>query len=230
MEQLKLLDEPEVIKTRKIGGVDILSFDEDFKDIENKGMYKIFYDYLKRRGFEDVDELVKKYQLKCSLIGEWKYRVVFPYFMDDKLVSWTGRIISDDKYTIRYKDLEIDKSVRHTNFCLYNWDSIKEGGKILFLTEGQFDALKMDFYSGYKATCIGTTSMTAEQIILLNQISDNYKRIYLLLDRGAEVQAMELLNKLSFIKNTFLLSMPDYADDDPGKMTKDEILYFMGAL
>lgn len=223
LKQLKELDMPKQIVVKRLGGIKDLLFPQEFYNIKNENIYSIFYNYLKKRGFDDIDTLVKKYNLKCALTGDWRYRVIFPYFMDEKLVTWTGRVIVDDKDIFRYRDLEIDKSVRHVKFCLYNWDTIKKGGKVLFITEGQFDALKLDFYSGYNATCLSTTSIRPEQVVLLNEISDNYEKIYIILDKGAEVQSMNLLKELSFIRNISELKLPDGVKDDPGSMTKEQI-------
>lgn len=208
------------IEDKKLGGVDKLIMPKEFHDIKSSGLSKPYYNYLWNRGFDDVPKLVEKYDLKYTLTGRYAFRIIIPIYQDGELMSWQGRAINPDAQ-LRYKDLKVEDSVRHVKFCLYNYDNLM-GGKALFITEGVFDALKLDFYGQrINATCIFTTSIRDEQIALLLQVAHKYEKVFIMLDREAESQALSLLDKLSFIKNIEWYS--SLVADDPGSMSKEQI-------
>jgi len=216
-------DEEQVIEERILGGVDDLQFNEEFKNITNIGVYSNFYNYLFNRGYTDIEKLCNRYQLKCTVIGEWAYRIIIPIFYEGKLVSWTGRSILKNPY-LRYKDLSISQSVRHIKFNLLDYDYLLNNPtEKLYITEGAFDSFKIASYSINNATSIFTTSMQIEQTEQLYTLSERYNKLYLLLDKDTESQGLQLMSKLSFIKNLKLQYLPDGVKD-PGELTKEQVL------
>lgn len=206
----------------KMGGVQSLELDKRFKKIDQSIFGRIFWNYLYGRGFDDIPQLVEKYNLHYTIRGDWAYRVIFPIYMESKLVSWIGRSV-DKNVELRYMDLSKEESVRYPKYCLYNYDNLT-GGRVLYITEGVMDALKLDFYgaSDVHATSIFTTSMRDEQISLLMKKSMLYDKVYLMLDKETEIQVMTLLDKLSFIKNLSWVSTP-FGKKDAGELTKQEV-------
>ena len=157
------------------------------------------------------------------MVGDWKYRLIFPIYFLGKLVTWQGRQVTREAY-LPYRDLSIPESVRHVKFCLYNFDNLK-GGDTLFITEGLFDSLKMDYYSpdGIDSTCLFTKTMRDEQMWLIAELASIYKKIIVLLDSDAQVEAISIYSKLSFLRNVSLGTLPLGAKD-PGILTKEQVL------
>ena len=206
---------------KKLGGVQNLEFLPEFKPINGKGIYSIFQEYLKRRGFNNVEETKNRFNLKCCISGLWAYRLIIPIYFEHKLVSWSGRSINEN--LLRYKDLSINESVRHVKYNLFDYDYINNSiTNKLYVCEGQFDAMKLSLYSKNNATCIFTTSIRQEQIELLYKLSLKYKELILILDKNAEVQSMLLMKELSFMKNLKFQYLP-IGIKDAGELTKEQI-------
>jgi len=210
----------------KYGGKTSIQLPENFRVVENNIITKAFYNYLKNRGFDRIPELVERYNIKCCISGKWADRVIFPIYMNYELMSWIGRDIREKAY-LRYRDLEIDESVKHPKYCLFDYDNLL-GGERLYVLEGVFDALKMNWYTSehISSTCLFTLNVTDEQIKLLLRVSDLYEEIIILLDEGAERQSMKLSASLSFIKNLSTKFVPK-GIKDVGEMTPSQIKNFI---
>ena len=201
-----------------------LLFPSEFIEIRNTGVTKKFYDYLSSRGFDDVDKLIKKYSLFCALNGEYGNRIIFPIFYEGELVTWTSRsILPNDK--LRYKDLSVDKSLIQIKQLLYNYDNLIEGGDSLFITEGIFDCIKLDYYfsTGNRATCISTKSMTGNQEYQIRELSKVFNKIIIFMDNDAKSASMEISSRFCTLPNVSFRFLPDGVKD-PGEFTKEEIL------
>jgi len=220
---LSRLYEEEKFTPRKLGGVKSLAFDKSFREIKEKGITAPFWEYLIRRGFDNIDKLLRLYEIKCCLLNDWRYRLIFPIRYKGDLVSWVGRSISPTA-TLKYLDLAVDKSVRHPKFCIWNYDELLNGGHALYVTEGIFDAIKLDFYfpAGFKATCLFTKTIRDEQKTLLQDLSKEFDHIILLLDADAQTQAWTIAGELSYLRNVIIGRLPDGLKD-PGDMTKEQV-------
>lgn len=212
----------------RMGGVKELKLRDDFYWADGSKLRIRFQNYLIERGFKNRDkleELIMKYSIGCCLVGEYKFRLIFPIYYKGHLVSWTSRSIYPDA-TLRYKDLSIEESVRHVKFCLYNYDDLlKKGGKKLFVVEGPLDVLKLEYFfpdEDYRATCFFTTSMQSEQIYLLSLLSKKFDKVILLLDKGVESQMLMLRRELGFIRNIKFQYLPENVND-PGEMLEEEV-------
>lgn len=224
---LNSLFKEEEHKPVKMGGVDKLAFDKEFRPIKDTGMTKPYWDYLEYRGFDNVERLIAMYGLKCALVGYWKYRIIFPVYFEGQLVTWVGRSITS-KVEPKYLDLSIERSVRFPKYNLWNYDELLNGGKVLYITEGIFDAIKLDFYfpQGYKATCLFTKTIMDEQQILLKEVAKEFKEVRILLDADAQTQAMQIKAELSYIPNITLGQLPEGVKD-PGELNKDRIYKYL---
>jgi hypothetical protein len=201
-------------KVKKYGGQDTLVLPVNFHWPQG-----LFTKYLSYRGFEDLTFFVEKYKIYSCLFGDWRYRLIFPIYFRSKLVTWIGRSIATNPY-LPYMDLSIEESVRHSKYCLYNFDNLV-GGDILFITEGIFDALKLDYYSPDRvnATCIFTKTMRNEQAYLLYEIAPKYKKLVLMLDTDAQQEAFKIVQDLGFISNILLGTLPLNVKD-PGELSE----------
>ena len=218
-------------------GVDSLEFLPTFRRFhEGDIVASPFWNYLNQRGFDDVEQLSNTYELRYSISADgWGSRIIIPFYVNGELVSWIGRSI-DPLTTLRYKNLHKEESVIHPKACLFDYDGISSPnfaaiseGAILYITEGVFDAMKLYMYAEsylMYTTAIMTTSISNEQIAMLYNIAHLYKKILILLDKGAESQAISLADKLSFLPNIGLRFLPDGYPDDPGDMTVDQVREF----
>ena len=195
-----------------------LIFPEEFKDIKTQGIYAKFYTYLLERGIQEP----LKWGFKVCLLGEWKDRIIIPITFNNQLVTWLGRSIHD--IPKKYLNLNNEKSVVSIKKTVYNYDTIKYGGKILFITEGVFDCLNLTQYlpPNYYSTCLFSKIMMNEQASLLTQLSQKFRCLYILLDNDAYQQALQIQQELSFLNNIKVLTLPDNVKD-PGELTFQQV-------
>ncbi len=211
-----------------------LDFDPSFEPITDKLRTRRHWNYLygrgfdhKQRGREEVDLLVEQYQLKASIKSQhWAERVIIPFFLDGKLVTWTGRAISPSSR--RYRDLELEQSMVDVKETLYNVDAIHDGGRWLVLQEGPFDVLKVDFFGrslGVRSVGLATNSMSDEQAFLLKMAEGKFERIVIMMDTKSElgyVDSMRMQQKLAFIGSTVIEPVP-FGAGDGGALTGDQV-------
>lgn len=211
---------------------DQLVLPDDFRGISRKSSGARFWDYLQRRGFDDVAGLADCYGLRCAVTGPWKDRVIFPLHQDKRLVGWTGRALQTPVNAPRYLTLsEEDGALVNVKNTVYLEDRLSEGGEVLLVSEGPFDAIKLDFYGyeyGASATCVYGTSMTVEQIAIIAGLTKKFDRTILLLDAaavGATFSNMDWLEAYGVEYG----SLPEHVKD-PGAMSPAAIRAFVKGL
>ena len=178
----------------------------NFAEITRSGIYEKFYNYLIRRNFNktDIINVCKRYQLKGCLSGDYRYRLIIPYYDDYTLLGWTGRSIRDGE-KLRYKTS--NKQIKKT---LYNLNNVSYDTVII--TEGPFDAIKLDFYGqflGVNAVAVSGLSISDRQYSIIWKLA-NEKKVYVLFDKGTFSKALQLKSKISNIQ---ILQMPENYDD-----------------
>jgi hypothetical protein len=207
-----------------------LDFDPDFMAITGTGRTRRVWEYLLiERGFDsttDVKELCEDYRLMAGT-GKWSDRVIIPYYLDGKLVTWTGRAIANS--TIRYRDLSIDDSLLAPKETLFNHDAIFAGGKALVIQEGPFDALKVDFYGkqfGVRSVALSTNSIKDAQAYLLQNAAGLFDRVIVMLDTKSRlgiVDSMRMKQELHFIDNLTIAPVP-FGAGDGGALSPEQVL------
>lgn len=191
-------------------------FKKEFREIENTGVTNKFWRYLEYRGYKNIDNIIKKYNLKCCLFGEFSNRIIFPIYHNKKLVSWTSRSISENTY-LKYMDLKKENSIKYVKNCIYNSDTNGENKENLYIVEGVFDVISIEELGLGKAVCIFTKTITESQKYILTKLSKQYKNVFIMLDRDAYVQGYQLKNQLSFINNVNIKQLPEGVND-PGEL------------
>lgn len=193
--------------------------------IKKCGLTRRFWNYLYRRGFEDVEWLVNTYRIGCCLDGDWINRILFPIYYNGELMTWVGRSIFDNA-RLPYMDLFEERSIKKPKVCIYNFDALMVGGKVLFLVEGIFDVLKLEYYlpSNYKAGCLFTKTMTSQQMYLLSILAKKFDTICVLLDVDAEEQGHSLVGELSCVGCPVTFGELPYGVGDPGGMNEKQVL------
>ena len=208
-----------------------LQLPQEFRPLTSKGSGKYFVDYLlAKRGFrkQDIPRLREDYDLRFCTKGRWHDRIIFPLRFQGRLVGWTGRSISN-RERLRYLSLGADGSdnlsaLLSPKEILYNYDALTEGGKALVITEGPFDALKLDAYGhdrGVRATCLFGTGITEDQAIHLSTLRTKYKRLIILGDANAQANAWRLLSQLAPLRPE-LAELPE-GIADPGELSYNQV-------
>lgn len=193
---------------------------DEFQVISCLGPTKRFWDYLERRGFDDVRNLCGRYSLRCANTGIYKDRIIIPIYQKQRLIGWTGRAIADPKNAPRY--LSSSGAIKN---AIFNEDELSWGGEILFITEGPFDAMKLDFY-GAQATCLFGATPTTEQIAILAELSSSWDKIVILMDPDAIGASFHLSDWLN-ARNVVIGQVPEGVKD-PGDMTREQIAILAG--
>ncbi len=190
---------------------------DEFRWIGPLGSGNRFWQYLERRGFDDIQILASHYRLRYASVGHYKDRIIFPLYKQSRLIGWTGRALADAPEAPRY--LSSGEAIKRT--VLWE-DGLRQGGNALFIVEGPFDALKLDFYGGpaIRATCCFGTSASPEQITILRELSRLFSHTIILFDQGALEQAMLLEASLVGAKIGSLA----VGTKDPGALNKEQVL------
>lgn len=192
-----------------------LEFDAAFRPLTDSIRTRKHWNYLFNRGFnetrggiEDVDRLVRLYDLKAGVSGPWADRVIIPYYEDQKLVTWTGRAVG--VASIRYRDLDTATSLIPPKETLFNIDCMRSENNpaeaLLVVQEGPVDALKVDFYGrelGVRSVAMSTNSISESQAHLLKAAERKFKAILIAMDAKTDygvVDSMRMRQSLGFIK------------------------------
>lgn len=224
-------DEPEAAAERRF-----LAWPRDMVPITDELRTRRHWNYLFNRGFnavyrgmEDVDRLVKEYDLRATTasdLWQWKDRVVIPFYQDEDLVTWTARAIGPAN--VRYRDLELKESVLGPKQTLYNHDCIIRGGRVLVLQEGPIDVLKVDFYGkqyGVRSVGLATNSMTEAQTILLKAAELTFTKVVVAMDTKnvlGIVDSMRMRQELAFMQNVEITSIP-FGAGDGGNLSHEQV-------
>lgn len=166
-----------------------------FHKIRPRGVTKRFFRYLQNRGYDNPQNIVKDYDLRCANVGRYADRIIIPVYHDSCLLGWTSRAIVDPRSAPRY--LASSGDIKTT---VLNYDELKKGGDRLFIVEGPFDAIRMHGRVGsypltdvtISATCTFGTSVTVAQCALLRRLSKEFDETYILFDEGADGPAQSL--------------------------------------
>lgn len=213
----------------------ILDFPKEFVSIKPTGKTKRFYDYLQVRGFDKraIELLTKDYLLSASIFGDFKDRIILPYLVNYKLVTWTARAISES--SLRYKALSSETAIVKTTDSLYNHDALLTNSDYLFLVEGQFDALKLDLFGkqfGIRAVALGTNTINESQIYCLESGIGHFKKVVIMMDNTSKlsvIDSIKMKNKLQHISNVEFMSVP-FGCKDTGELTQKQVEEFCRSL
>lgn len=180
--------------------------------------------YLVKRGIDKPDQFAEQYDLRFALSGKWSKRILIPvYDQNGKLVlAWTGRAIGQNAQ-IRYLSTREDDKAFRVNTLMYVPPGGYNPADTLVVTEGPFDALKLDWYGselGVRATCIFSLSMMEQQVAHLMKLAQRFNRTVLCLDRGEYFKAIRLADRIPLRT----LKVYDLQEaKDIGEMDMDEI-------
>lgn len=208
-----------------------LSMPKEFKPVTKTGYGAAFYDYLlAERGFTNIADLVEWYDLRYCVVGHFRYRLIVPIYLKERLVSWTGRDITK-KSAVRYRTLSDDPekaadqgyppAVLNLKSTVLNAD-LATGGTCLFVCEGPFDALKLDWFTeqGNAVAVFGMPE--AQQLAILCRLARNYRRINVTLDADAKARSVGFVEQLRSVSPVPVVWQQLPAGcKDPGELKPD---------
>jgi len=148
--------------------------------------------------------IIEKFGLGYCETGKYANRIIFPVYCKDKK-SFVARRIKDimpEKYKNPLGSL-------HSQL-LYGYNFISKD-KIIFLTEGPTDVLRLASYE-YFAVCSFGKKVSYEQIDLLVDLEP--KEVVCVFDGDALKQNIKAFNKLSNRLDTTYIILPDEYDPD----------------
>jgi hypothetical protein len=179
---------------------------------------KRYWTYLYARGFDDPALLCQRYRLKACTTGRYEGRIIIPLYDKTGLVGFQGRSIYGNQHVVRY--LSSSEDVKKTLFGLDTLD----GGDVLYICEGPFDAMKLEFYGeGIQATCTFGVTLTQEQIALIRGLQKKYKCLILLFDPDIG----PVYDWLEWLPGVTIGELPAGAKD-PGDMSRTQIRSLLG--
>ena len=143
--------------------------------------------FLQSRGF-DPDYLITKYKLRaCGNLGRYKFRIIIPYFVGGKVVTFTARDVTRQS-RLSYKDCPPEESIVPVKHSLYNVDSVKDR---VLIVEGPLDAWRI----GDGAVATSTFNYSKQQIVQLSRLkARGVKSCFIMYD--AEEKAIKKAERL----------------------------------
>lgn len=171
--------------------------------------------YLRFRNF-DPYFLIKKYSLKATHnIGEYKFRIIAPVFINNKIVTFATRDVTN-KSNQPHKNCPDNQSIIPISNTIYNIHTVKDK---MVLVEGLADVWNMGdgFTSSYGYI------LSQEQIILIK--NSGIKSFFVLLD--AEARADWISDRFiagyiaPFVNHTEVIYLDN---EDPAKMSSKDVV------
>ncbi len=175
---------------------------------------KLHLDYLKKRRY-NPNYVIKKYNLyACHQVGEFSYRIIIPIYMNNKLISFVAKDVTD-KQKVPYKNLLEEKSIFSVKESLYEIDAIKN--KVV-IVEGPLDQWRI----GNGSVCTFGTQFTHSQIhILAEKRLEEVIILYDFEDKAIK-QAKKLANILSLFINK--VEVWELNQGDPDTMDQKDLM------
>lgn len=177
---------------------------------------KLHIEYLEGRGFPRPRSLIKKYRLlSCYTVGRYKFRVIIPIFLNNQIVSFTSKDVTDQQEP-PYLNASIQESLINPKWVIYNYDTIIPGTDVI-LVEGPIDVWKL----GDGAISILGVEHHEQQILYL--MKKKISTLFILFDNDPPGRkAARILGRIMapVVKNVELIFLKDV--NDPGALTLSE--------
>lgn len=138
---------------------------------------KIHLEYLRSRGFPPR-RTIRKHKLRAVYnLGNYKFRIVIPVYMNRRLVSFTARDITGYQEPPYKMASEYESIVARTHL-VYNIDSVPTGGDAM-LVEGPMDVMKL----GDGAVCFFGIKHNIGQILEIKR--KQIRNLFIIFDNDA---------------------------------------------
>jgi len=143
--------------------------------------YKRAMSYLRSRNI--TDELIKKYNMGFCYTGEYADRIIIPSYDEEFNLNYFIARSYDTRTKLKYKNPEAEKEAIIWNEHLIDWDDT------IYLVEGPFDSI----FVPNSIPMLG--KVISEK--LFSQIYEKAKKIVIILDGDAWIDAENLYHKLN---------------------------------
>ena len=205
--------------------LDVLTWPDEARPFGSKTRQEQPYvNYLKRRGFLNPYDPTARFGLRWCPRGKWSHRILFPlYRVDGELAGWTGRDITGTS-KVKYRTHPPGDAVSRLAF---GYDP-EVTGRSLVLVEGPVDACKVEVYGGpgtYALALLGL-NVGPRKLALVDAVAQGFRRVVILLDDGAQAQALDLAYQLTHLDPIMGHLPPGVAD--PGDLRHDEVSRVLG--
>ena len=174
-------------------------------------------EYLKNRGFQDPEKIIRKYKLQAvHTIGKYKFRIIIPIILNRKILSFTSRDITEFQEP-KYKHASANESAMDIKKLVYNIDTLTIGSDAI-LVEGPVDVWKL----GKGAISFLGVNNTEEQVIVLK--NKKIRNLFILFDndRAGKREAKRIAKILSpLVKETEIVTFKNI--NDPGELRTEEV-------
>jgi DNA primase len=165
--------------------------------------------FLQSRGF-GPETTINKYNLYAtSIAGDFKFRIIIPITMDNKLVSYVGRDITG-RSGLPYKNCPEGKSPLSVKDCIYNIDTVKDTAVAV---EGILDVWRV----GDGTICIFGTMFTSKQLRMMHGI----KKLFVLFDSDANDWGMHFAYQVTNVVPEIVLLQ--LSEGDPCELNEEGV-------
>lgn len=143
--------------------------------------YKFAINYVKKRNI--TDEMINKFNIGFCYAGDYANRIIIPSYDADGCVNYFTARSYETRTKLKYKNPEAEKEIIIFNEYLIDWD------KPISLVEGPFDHIFVD----------NSIPMLGKKLsdLLFEKLYNNAKKIIIVLDGDAWVDAEKLYHKLN---------------------------------
>lgn len=199
---------PSVVRRRMPEPNRVLDFPKTFVPLDEVGKA-----YLSRRGFDPC--VATRYNLKSAICTDyaWRYRVIIPFYIDKKLVGWTGRAVYPEVEP-RYKNISNSEALVDMRSTLFNVDALQPKS---ILVEGPLDAIRI----GGPTAAVTGLEYTTSQILMVKNSGVEECTIVFDGEDKAYKRAVNLAKQLSSLDiSAYVIRLED--GKDPGSLTDAE--------
>lgn len=177
------------------------------------GQARVPWQYMEGRGFRP-DVLSRKYGIRWGTGDRWNYRILFPLHSPaQELIGWTGRAVGNA--SIKYDTYPAGDAI---NRVVYEPRPDQEG-KLLIITEGPVDALKIDCLGrslGVSGVALLGLRDSPGKIAHIQEIAARHEYVGICLDHGYEANALQIQTFMRPL-DTSILTLPEGVED-PGEL------------
>jgi hypothetical protein len=186
----------------------------------NKLEEKQFSRYLAQRGF-DPNYTCSRFDLRWSLQIPCQYRLIIPIKEKSQWLCWTARAINPNE-ELRYLTASIADGANDPKNLLFDSDNLN-GGDLLVITEGPFDAMAITqaMIPGVSATCTFGKLVSDKQFNSILNLKSRYESIAIGFDEDAWSDVQVLGDRLGFYLPTVHYVCPE--GKDWAEMTQESI-------
>lgn len=178
-----------------------------------------FLDYLRNvRGIKSPIRFAEEFDLHFCTSGRWRDRIIIPLPEDDRNAyrGWIGRSI--------HKDAKSKYMAEPSGDALGNYvflPGLKVRGKTLFVVEGPFDAMVLDWVARRakipaRAVAVLTNRLSSDRLAALSRLCSQADGVVVMLDRGERSNSLAISRELATL-SPLVFDLPNNVKD-PGEL------------